>query len=205
MIQSGVPRLAGNLIGTGVIDEVVQGDLVAAAARKARALADSGSLPRARDVPLDSTVTLALMEVERDKLTARQKLQPAYGGLLDALAATALPFDDGPRRERKIFMSLVPTGAAQALRYQFKAERQASKLPASVIAEPQTVRIVAVIGTVTIGSGIAICALGAGLNVRCWSSQSRAREKRLGRCRRLPSSLSRRHVGHWRRAPQRAA
>jgi 3-hydroxyacyl-CoA dehydrogenase len=165
MIQSGQAQSARQLAGSGLIDAVVEVDVVSAAVRKATELANLGVLPRARDRQLDSSATQALVEAARNKLTQRQMLQPAYTGLLNALAATALPFDQGLRTEREIFLSLVPTPAAQALRYQFKAERQAAKLPEASTAEPRAVQIVAVIGAGTMGAGIAICALDAGLNV----------------------------------------
>jgi 3-hydroxyacyl-CoA dehydrogenase len=165
MIQSGQAQSARQLVDSGLIDAVVEVDVVPAAVQKATELANLGMLPRARDRQLDSGATQALVEAARNKLTQRQTLQPAYTGLLDALAATALPFDEGLRRERAIFMNLVPTVAAQAMRYQFKAERLASKLPASLDAESRAVRTIAVIGAGTMGVGIAICALDAGLNV----------------------------------------
>ena len=59
----------------------------------------------------------------------------------------------------------MPSTPALALRYQFKVEREATKLPAALQATPRPVQIVAVIGAGTMGAGIAICALDAGLNV----------------------------------------
>ncbi len=165
MIQSGQAQSARQLFESGLIDALVEVDVVAAAVQKAIELADLGMLPRARDRQLDGSATQALVEAARNKLTSRQRLQPAYTGQLDALAATALPFDEGLRRERAIFMSLVPTTAAQALRYQFKAQRLASKLPESLKVEPRAVRTIAVIGAGTMGAGIAICVLDAGLRV----------------------------------------
>jgi 3-hydroxyacyl-CoA dehydrogenase len=102
---------------------------------------------------------------ERAKLNARQRLQPAYIALMDAVAGCALPFADGAARERALFLQLVPSNAAQALRHQFKAEREATKLPTDVQAEPRPVQTLAVIGAGTMGAGIAICALDAGLEV----------------------------------------
>ncbi len=165
MIQSGQAQSARQLAGSGLLDSVVEGDVVDAAIVKARELAEANSLPLARDRQLDGDSVRELVDAERTKLTVRQKLQPAYAALLDALAAAALPLDEGLRREREIFLSLVPTTAAKALRYQFKAEREASKLPPSLQAEPRPVQTIAVIGAGTMGAGIAICALDAGLNV----------------------------------------
>jgi 3-hydroxyacyl-CoA dehydrogenase len=165
MIQGGQAQSARQLAASGLIDAVVEVDVFTAAIQKAIELADLGMLPRARDRQLDGSATQALIEAARNKLTTRQRLQPAYAAQLDALAATVLPIDEGLRRERAIFLNLVPTSAAQALRYQFKAERIASKLPPSLDAEPRVVQTIAVIGAGTMGAGIAICVLDAGLDV----------------------------------------
>lgn len=89
----------------------------------------------------------------------------AYGALLDAFSALHLPFDEGLRRERELFLTLVPTTAARALRYQFKAERHAQRLLDAQRAQPRQVGSVAVVGAGTRGTGIAICAIDADLDV----------------------------------------
>jgi len=153
------------LAESGFFDRVVSQDLLGTAVNHARALADGGVVRRVRDLTLDGAAVQQQVEAARTQLSARQRLQPAYGALLDAVAAAVLPFDEGVRRERELFLALVPSTPAQALRYQFKVEREATKLPAAYQAEPRTVKTVAVIGAGTMGAGIAICALDAGLEV----------------------------------------
>jgi 3-hydroxyacyl-CoA dehydrogenase len=166
MIQSGQPQTAKQLASSGLLDAIVSSELLEAACARANALAlQKTPLPRARSKSIDTAASKALLDARRGKLTARQKLQPAYTALLDALAATELPYDQGIRRERELFLALLPTTAALALRYQFKVEREATKLPAALQAPARSVKIVAVIGAGTMGAGIAICALDAGLNV----------------------------------------
>ena len=67
--------------------------------------------------------------------------------------------------ERALFLQLLGSTQATALRYQFFAEREATKLPTNLQATPHPVQIIAVIGAGTMGTGIAICALDAGLHV----------------------------------------
>ena len=166
MIQSGQPRTARQLAEAGLFDRVVAQDLLPAACAVALELADRGAaLPRARDRQMDATEVQQQVDQARGKLNARQRLQPAYGAVLDAVAATALPFEQGLARERQLFLALVPSVAAQAMRYQFKVEREASKLPDQYRAAPRAAQTVAVIGAGTMGTGIAICALDAGLSV----------------------------------------
>ncbi len=166
MMLSGQPQTAQAWADSGLFDRVVADDVVAAACALARQWAEPGALPvGTRERTLDTAAVAEQVAAERAKLNARQRLQPAYGALMDAVAGCALPFAEGAKRERERFLQLVPSNAAQALRHQFKAEREATKLPPDVQAEPRPVQTVAVIGAGTMGAGIAICALDAGLNV----------------------------------------
>jgi len=166
LMLSGQPQTAQAWADSGLFDQVVTDDVVGAACALARAWAAPGALPPGtRERTLDTAAVAQQVAAERAKLTTRQRLQPAYAALMDAVAGCALPFADGAKRERELFLQLVPSRAAQALRHQFKAEREASKLPADVQANPRPVQTVAVIGAGTMGAGIAICALDAGLHV----------------------------------------
>jgi 3-hydroxyacyl-CoA dehydrogenase len=165
MIQSGQPRSANDLIKVGAVDDVVEGDVIDCAVRKARSLADTSLLPRARDRQLDAGGTQTLIDDARRGLSTQQRLQPAHLALLDAMTCTTRPFDEGLRREREIFLSLVSTAESAALRYVFKAERLASKLTNELNNQPETVHSIAVIGAGTMGVGIAICALDAEFGV----------------------------------------
>jgi 3-hydroxyacyl-CoA dehydrogenase len=166
MILGGQPQTAAQLAGSGLFSEVVGGDPTDTAVRRAAALAaQEAPLPRARDRRLDPSAVQAAVDAQRAKLNARQRLQPAYTAALDAVAAAALPFDEGLARERALFLPLVGSSAAQALRHQFKAEREATRLSAALQAAPRAAQRIAVIGAGTMGTGIAIAALDAGLSV----------------------------------------
>jgi len=178
LMFSGQPQSGRQLATSGLFDDVVAGDVIGAAAARAAVLAEKGApYPRPRDGELDAAEVQSTVAAQRAKLTARQKLQPAYGALLDALAASALPFDEGLQKERELFLALVPTNAAQALRYQFKVEREATKLPPAFQAPAREVRSIAVIGAGTMGSGIAISALDAGLAVLLLEQDGAALER----------------------------
>lgn len=178
LMSGGQPQGARQLATSGLFDDVVAGDVIGAAAARATALAEKGApYPRARDGELDAAEVQSTVAAQRAKLTARQKLQPACGALLDALAASTLPFDAGLQKERELFLALVPTTAAQALRYQFKVEREATKLPQAFQAPAREVRSIAVIGAGTMGSGIAISALDAGLAVLLLEQDGAALER----------------------------
>jgi 3-hydroxyacyl-CoA dehydrogenase len=166
LIQSGSPQTARQLAESGLLDQVVAIDLLASASAWASELAERGTpLPRARDRELDACVAQAILTAQREKLTPRQRLQPAYAALLDALHAASGAFEEGLQLERALFLQLIPSTPAKALRYQFFIEREASKLPLALQADARRVDTLAIIGAGTMGAGIAICALDAGLNV----------------------------------------
>jgi 3-hydroxyacyl-CoA dehydrogenase len=170
MMLSGQAQTARQLADSGLLDAVVSGDLMEAACARAISLADDLAvkqtpLSRASDRQLDAAVTHARIALEREKLSPRHRLQPAYTALLDALEAATLPLDAGLQRERELFLQLQASPQSKALRHQFFAEREAAKLPHKLQANPSPVQTVAIIGAGTMGAGIAICALDAGLNV----------------------------------------
>ena len=187
MIQSGTAQTARHLETSGLLNQVVEGDLLETARALALNLAEMQStllevpgelgadalalkplqvLPRARDRSLNAAAALAFIEEQRAKLTTRQRKLPANIAVLDALAASVGDdFDEGLKTERRLFLELLGSTSAKALRYQFFAKREAVKLPATVQAEPRVVNTVGIVGAGTMGAGIAICALDAGLRV----------------------------------------
>ena len=167
MIQSGAAQTARQLDNSGLLDKVVDSDLLAAALALALDMSNrEEELPRARDRQLDATVALAFIEEQRAKLTPRQRKLPGNIAVLDALAAsTGADFDDGMKTERKLFLELLGSTSSKALRYQFFAEREAVKLTAALQTQPRSVHTIGIVGAGTMGAGIAICALDAGLQV----------------------------------------
>lgn len=166
LILSGQPRSARDLAASGLFDAVVAEDVVGAALLRALELVDAGAaFPLAREKPIEVAQVHAAVEAQRAGLQTRQRLQPAFVAALDAVAGCALDFDQGLQRERELFLDLMSSNSAQALRYQFKAERSAARLPTALQAVPRPISRVAVIGAGTMGSGIAIAALDAGLAV----------------------------------------
>lgn len=135
MVQTGKPQTGAQLQASPLLNRVVTGsrdDLIAAAAQVAAELAATQAsgqpLPRARDGLLGDDAR-ALVDAARAQLTPQQRLQPAYTAVLDAMEAACGPFDAGVQRERELFLALVPSTQALAMRYQFFVEREASKPP----------------------------------------------------------------------------
>src|SRR5205814_8047927 len=99
-------------------------------------------------------------------------------------AAVAMPFDEGLRYERELFMQLLQTPESRALRHAFFAERAATKIP-GIDAGTMTRKIdrVAVIGAGTMGGGIAMNFLNAGIPVTILETRQEALDKGLATIR----------------------
>lgn len=163
MILSGDPVDAERARSLGLVDDVTDGDVVDAAVAFAQRLA-SGARRRASEMTAapDAAAIAA----------ARAKAQPAErGGLaehraIDCVAdAATTTFDEGNRRERERFVELLDSEQAQARISVFFAEREAAKMPDGSVPPPSKVRSATVIGSGTMGSGIAMACANAGIAV----------------------------------------
>ena len=172
MITEGRRIDATAALDMGLIDEIAEDEdiAVAAVAFAERLLATrAGPRPtKARsDVLEDKVGGIAIIEALRDKLQKRGKGRIAPLRALDAVSgAVTLPFDDGIKAERAIFVELVDGPEARAMRHLFKAEREAQKIadaPADVT--PPHIETAGVVGLGTMGQGIALVLARAGIEV----------------------------------------
>ena len=109
----------------------------------------------------------------------------AWGKAIESVRnAVDLPFDEGIVKEREMFMALLGTTQSKAQRHVFFAERQAAKIADVGPDEPtDPIRSVGVIGAGTMGGGIAMNFLAAGIPVTIVeTSRERARPRRLASC-----------------------
>lgn len=104
-------------------------------------------------------------------------------------AAVELPFDEGIRREHELFTELLQSPQSAAQRYYFFAEREAAKvadIPASTPVRP--VNTVGIVGAGTMGSGIAMCFVNAGIPVTLVDMSAENLERGLATIRRTYES-----------------
>ena len=175
LILSGDPLPAALARERRLIDAVVEGSLLAAA--RERALARAG-LPRRRA----SAATVEPDEAALER--ARKAAAPAErGGLaaqrcIDAVADTVgLPFAQGLVRERDAFDELVQSEQSRARIALFFAERAAARPPGIALAPATPVRRAAVIGSGTMGTGIATACADAGIGVTLIDVEAAALER----------------------------
>lgn len=162
MDVSGEPLSAQRAHELGLIDELVDGNVVDAAVAFARAHVARGRR-RARD--LDVRGEGSAIEA------ARKRAQPAQrGGLaahytIDALeGALKLPFDDALKNERALFETLRQSEQSKARIHVFFAEREAAKVP-GVPRSSYKAKTAAVIGSGTMGGGISMALANGGTDV----------------------------------------
>ena len=147
----------------GLVDDVATDDVVAAAVRFADGI-ENRPPRRLRDIEVTAPAREGLIAFARRAAGRNPAAAPGTGYALDALAATALPFDDGLATELRQFQTLSGSAAARAFRYRFLAERRAGRVKSTGSRVPD-VTTAAVIGGGTMGRGIALALLAAGIAV----------------------------------------
>jgi len=166
MIVTGEPIGAAEARVGGIIDEIVEGDLTAAAIDFARRVVREGRplrLVRDRDEKLIGEGFADAAEA----LTRRLRGRDAPAACIEAVRnAIVLPFDEGLKREAELFGRLVGGDQSKAQRHIFFAEREAAKIPDMPEAtRSRPIAQGAVIGAGTMGGGIAMCFANAGIPV----------------------------------------
>ena len=160
---------AGEAKDLGLIDRVVEGDLLTAACAFAREIA---ALPvsktRHRSGGLgDVEANEAAFAAGREQARKIRPHQTAPLHAIDAIeAATKLPFEEACKREREIAKLCLTSPQAQAMIHVFFAERGVSKVPGLAKDAPTyAIRKVGIIGAGTMGGGIAMACVNAGIPV----------------------------------------
>ena len=182
MMVSGNPVLSEKA-PPGLLDELVQGDLVAGAVAFARkVVAENRGLRRLRDEKAKVEGDTAAFFAEAKKKVAKESRGfPAPPKIVDCVEAAArLPIDEGLRFERAAFDALVLTPESRAMRHAFFAERAASKIP-DVPDSTRTIEIrkVAIIGAGTMGGGIGMAFANAGFPVTLLEVKQEALDRGL--------------------------
>src|SRR6185295_17649852 len=136
----------------------------------------------------------ALFDEARKTAARTSRGFKAPEGIIKAIeAAVELPFEEGIRREREIFHELHDSVESEAQRYYFFAERQAGKIPdVPATTERLPIRSVGVVGAGTMGGGIAMNFLNAGIPVTIADMSQEALDRGLATIRRNYENSARR-------------
>ncbi|WP_298833198.1 3-hydroxyacyl-CoA dehydrogenase NAD-binding domain-containing protein [uncultured Piscinibacter sp.] len=182
MIVSGEPvasELLAKAPGQKLFDRVVEGDLIEGAIAFAHEVVDRRPLPLVRNLKVEHPNAQAYLQFARNTVGAMARNFPAPPKCVDAVAAsTTMKFDEGMKVERELFMNLMLTPECKALRHAFMAERATTKIPDVPPDTPvRAVKKLAVIGAGTMGGGIAMNFLNAGIPVVMLEMKQEALDK----------------------------
>ncbi|HEV2116279.1 MAG TPA: 3-hydroxyacyl-CoA dehydrogenase NAD-binding domain-containing protein [Terriglobales bacterium] len=169
MCAGGNPISAAQALQAGIIDLVVEGDLLAAAVAHARE-AVGKPRPKARDLTAKLGTAAANAPVFAAARDAAHKRQRGWKAPLVAIelveAATSLPFEEGLKLEQARFRECLFSDQSKALIHVFFGEREVAKVPNVPKETPALpVNSVAVVGAGTMGGGIAMVFANAGIPV----------------------------------------
>ncbi|MCW5621952.1 MAG: enoyl-CoA hydratase/isomerase family protein, partial [Burkholderiales bacterium] len=183
MMASGEPVVADKALELGLIDEMLKGEMPAAAIQFANRVLREG-----REIKRTNAGQAAVEGAVGDFFdAARARLAKTYRGYPAPLviaecveAAATLPFAKGVQRERDLFEKLRASNESKSLRHLFFAERQVAKIP-DVPEDIATreIRSAAVVGAGTMGGGIAMNFANAGIPVKVLEMNQAALDKGL--------------------------
>ncbi|PKN17807.1 MAG: 3-hydroxyacyl-CoA dehydrogenase [Deltaproteobacteria bacterium HGW-Deltaproteobacteria-6] len=167
MITSGTPVNAAKAKAMGILDEVVEGDLKAAAIAFAKKVV-AEKLPIRRVSKLQAKLETPTVFEDFAKSISRKSrgfLAP-FKCIESVKNATEVPFAEGMKRERAIFLELQASDQSKAQRHVFFAEREVVRIPGLPDDQPtREIKSVGILGAGTMGGGIAMCFANAGIPV----------------------------------------
>ncbi|GAD23200.1 3-hydroxyacyl-CoA dehydrogenase NAD-binding domain-containing protein [Acidovorax sp. MR-S7] len=145
----------------------------------ARSVADARPLPLVRNLPCKHPEGDAYFQFARNMVKGMARNFPAPAKCVDAVeAATKKKFAEGLATERELFINLMWTPESRALRHLFFAERAASKIPDVPSDTPKRdIKKVGVIGAGTMGGGISMNFLNAGIPVTILETKQEALDR----------------------------
>ncbi|HKA22592.1 MAG TPA: 3-hydroxyacyl-CoA dehydrogenase NAD-binding domain-containing protein [Blastocatellia bacterium] len=171
MCAFGEPVKASDALKSGIVDGIIEGDLLAGSVAFVRELLAKGEAPRKsreRNEKLGNAEENAdIFENARAQAKKTRRGMTAPLAAIDAVeASTKLPFDEGCKREAELFRDCLFSDQSKALIHVFFSEREVAKIP-GLPKETKTLEIrkAAVVGAGTMGGGIAMNYANAGIPV----------------------------------------
>jgi 3-hydroxyacyl-CoA dehydrogenase len=187
MCAEGKPVSAREAATLGLIDQLIEGDLLAGAVVFAREVADRPA-PKTRERSeklATATENASTFAAARDAAGKKQRGMKAPLAAIDAVeAATRLSFEEGCQTEAKLFTECLFSDQSQALIHVFFGEREVAKIP-DVPKETPVIPVnrVAVVGSGTMGGGIAMVFANAGIPVLLKDVDEAALEQGMSKIR----------------------
>ncbi|MGZ0785061.1 3-hydroxyacyl-CoA dehydrogenase NAD-binding domain-containing protein [Pseudomonas saponiphila] len=194
LMLSGRHLSAEEALGLGLVDRLGDSDdaLAEGLAYMRQLLAQGATVRRTRDAQALNEHTAQRQAID----AARQQTTQKSRGLLSPLhiiqaveAALDRSFEDGLREERRLFLECLDSPQRAGLVHAFFAEREVLKAPETRAAAPRAIARVGVVGGGTMGAGIAVTALDAGLEVTMIERDQDALNRGRGNLEKVYDSL----------------
>ena len=182
-ILSGDPVPAIAFKGTPLLDEIFETDLISSAIKFAeRVIAEKMPLKKIRNLRIQYPGYEAFLQFSRNTVKTVAAPYPAALKAIDAIsAAITLPFEQGIAKEREFFLELMNTSVSRAMRYAFFSQRNTSKVADIPSDTPlREIKSVGIVGAGTMGGGIAMNFVNAGIAVTILESSQEKLSKGLG-------------------------
>ena len=172
--------------GQQLIARLIEGDLVAGAVAFAKEVADVRPMPLVRHLPVSPVSDPELFNKARAEMAKARRGLISPQRCIDAIeiAANTPDIDVGIQKELDIFKEIMVGPQAKAMQHAFFGERAASKIPDVPESTPaRKIEKVAVIGAGTMGGGITMCFLNAGIPVTLLEMKQEAIDRGVGTIR----------------------
>ena len=181
MTLDGKPFNATRAVEIGLCDQISDGDILENAIAFAQKQSEKR---RVRDLPAPK-IDQSDIDAELAKMAKVRRGQIAVQNAMQAvLASASLPFEEGLTRERELFIELMSGSQSRAMRHLFFAERLSAKVD-GLNATPKTLGLIGVVGSGTMGGGIAMAFANAGFAVRLYDANADALKAGLEKIRAL--------------------
>ena len=186
MMTSGNPISVEEALAVGLVDEIVEGDLLSGAIAFAQKVVSEGMpLAKIRDSDEkleEARANPAIFDDFRKSIARRTRGFKAPEAIIRSVEASVrLPFDEALRNERELFVKCQNSPEASAQQYFFFAERQAKKIPDVPKDTPvRTIEKVGIIGAGTMGGGISMNFLNRGIPVTILEAAQEALDRGVG-------------------------
>ena len=183
MCTTGNPVKADDALKSGIIDKIIDGDLLAGAIAFANEVASKPApKTRERSDKLGNAVeNAAVFAAARETVAKKQRGLKAPQAAIDAIeAATKMPFEEGCQLEQNLFIDCLFSDQSKSLIHVFFSEREVGKIPDV----PKDIKLIpvnsaAVIGAGTMGGGIAMVLANAGIPVTLKETDQAALDRGL--------------------------
>ena len=171
LMLSGRHASAEEALAMGLVDKVEPAGSDARTAGLAYAnalLAQNAPVRRTREATALADKAASQAELDTAKADSAKKSRGLFspGKIIECVqGALDLPFEQGMQNERKLFVQCLESPQRAGLIHAFFAERETAKIPEAKAAAPRALNSIGVVGGGTMGAGITVAALDAGLPV----------------------------------------